>query len=323
MLIEVSKDVYRKYFSTDLNPYVSEAFIGLIGNKTDKVIRLMERDDHAMGLIAGLKDNALCAPFSAPFAGFHYSHEYLSYEIIFEFIFQLKNFVRENNLKKVSITLPPDLYQTNMNAKCVNAFVRQGFTMSTPEIINWIDLKKFDGTWVKTTVAQNYRKALHNQLSFHVVSDEQSMNKVYMIISRNREVQGRKIHMSLHDVVKVSSIMPVDFFLIKDRNGNSMGAGIFYRGHEKIAQGVFVGDVLEHRSIGIMDFLYASIYDYYQKMDYDFIDLGASCLNGEPNIGLLRFKEIHNCAASLKFTFTWSPDLELNIINTENHVAKA
>lgn len=323
MLFEVSKDVYRKFFSTDLNPYVSEAFIGLIENKTDKVIRLMERDDHAMGLIAGLKDNVLCAPFSAPFAGFHYSHEYLSYEIIFEFIFQLKNFVRENNLKKVSITLPPDLYQTNMNAKCVNAFVRQGFTMSTPEIINWIDLKKFDGTWVKNTVAQNYRKALHNQLSFHVVSDEQSMNKVYMIISRNREVQGRKIHMSLHDVMKVNSIMPVDFFLIKDRNGNSMGAGIFYRGHEKIAQGVFVGDVLEHRSIGIMDFLYANIYDYYKKMDYDFIDLGASCLNGEPNIGLLRFKEIHNCATSLKFTFTWSPDLELNTFNTENYVAKA
>lgn len=323
MLIEVSKDVYRKYFSTDLNPYVSEAFIGLIGNKTDKVIRLMERDDHSMGLIAGLKDNALCAPFSAPFAGFHYSHEYLSYEIVFEFISQLKNFVRENSLKRVSITLPPVLYQTNMNAKCVNAFVRQGFTMSTPEIINWIDLKKFDGTWVKNTVAQNYRKASHNQLSFHVVSDEQSKNEVYMIISRNREVQGRKIHMSLHDIVKVSSIMPVDFFLIKDKNGNNMGAGIFYRGHEKIAQGVFIGDVLEHRSIGIMDLLYASIYDYYQKMDYDFIDLGASCLNGEPNIGLLRFKEIHNCAASLKFTFTWSPDLELNIFNTENHVAKA
>ena len=323
MLIEVSKDIYRKHFSTDLNPYISEAFIGLVECKTDKIIRLMKSDDNSMGLIAGLKDNVLCAPFSAPFAGFHYSHEYLSYEIVFDFISQLKNFVRESSIKRVSITLPPGLYQTSMNAKCINAFVRLGFAMSTPEVINWINLKKFDGTWVKQSIASNNRKALRNQLSFHVVSDEQSINEVYMIIFRNREVQGRKIHMSLNDIVKVKSIMPVDFFLIKDRNGNGMGAGIFYRGHEKIAQGIFLGDDLDNRSIGIMDFLYASIYDFYKKMDYDFIDLGASGLNGDPNVGLLRFKEIHNCATSLKFTFTWSPDFELTPLSTENYVAKA
>jgi len=323
MLIEVSKDVYRKYFPTDLNPYITESFLRLVGSKTDKIVRLMRSDDHSMGLIAGLKDNILCAPFSAPFAGFHYSHEYLSCDIIFDFISQLKNFVRENNLHRVTITLPPDLYQTNLNAKCVNVFVRLGFTMSIPEVVNWIDLKKFDGTWVKVSVAQNYRKALRNQLSFHVVSDDQSIQEVYMIISRNREIQGRKIHMSLNDIVQVNTIMPVDFFLIKDSHGDSMGAGVFYRGHEKIAQGIFVGDDLNNRSIGIMDLLYASIYEYYKKMDYDFIDLGASGLNGEPNIGLIRFKEIHNCTTSLKYTFSWSPDLEMNTFKPKNDDAKA
>lgn len=316
-------DVYRKHFPTDLNPYITEPFLRLVGNKTDKIVRLMRSDDHSMGLIAGLKDNILCAPFSAPFAGFHYSHEYLSCDIIFDFISQLKDFVRDNNLRKVTITLPPDLYQTNLNAKCVNVLIRLGFTMSTPEIVHWIDLKKFDGTWVKESVAQNYRKALRNQLSFHVVSDDQSIQEVYLIIYRNREIQGRKIHMSLNDIVQVNTIMPVDFFLIKDSHGDSMGAGVFYRGHEKIAQGIFMGDDLNNRSIGIMDLLYASIFDYYKKMDYDFIDLGASGLNGEPNIGLIRFKEIHNCTTSLKYTFSWSPDLELNTINIKKNDAKA
>lgn len=320
MLIEVSKDVYRKYFSADLNPFISEAFIELVACKTDKIVRLMKNDDVSMGLIAGLKDDSLCAPFSAPFGGFHYSHEYLSYEIVFDFISQLKNFVRENKFKRITITLHPDLYQTNMNAKCINAFVRLNFNMSTPENINWIDLHKFDGVWVKHSVAQNCRKAQNNQLSFSVVTDEQSINDVYTIIFRNREVQGRKIHMSLNDIVQVARIMPVDFFLIKDSNGNNMGAAVFYRGHKKIAQGIFLGDDLENRSLGTMDFMYGSIYDYYKKMDYDFIDLGASGLNGEPNIGLLRFKEIHNCTTSLKYTFTWGPDIEH--LHTEHYAAK-
>jgi hypothetical protein len=322
MLIEVSKDIYRRHFSSDPNPYISEDFISLVENKTDKVVRLMDSNDASMGLIGGLKDNYLCAPFSAPFGGLHYTHEHLSYEVVYDFIAGLKEFLREHGIHKITITLPPDLYQSNMNAKCINAFIRLGFKLLTPEIINWIDLKKFDGNWVKYTVAQNCRKAIKNNLSFHVVTDKQSINEVYMIIFRNREVQGRKIHMTLNDIVKVNTVMPVDFFLIKDHNDESMGAGVFYRGHEKIAQGVFVGDDLDNRSLGIMDLLYSSIYDYYKKMDYDFIDLGSSGLNGEPNIGLLRFKEIHNCAASLKYTFSWSTQDELNATNSENYATK-
>lgn len=306
MLIEVSRDLYRKHFPIDSNLYISEPFLELVRHKVDRIIRLMKLNDNSMGLIAGIKEDAICAPFSAPFAGFHYTHEHLSYEVIENFLLKLKNFVIDNKLKSITITLPPDLYQTNMNAKCINAFYRLGYNMSTPEIIHWIDLKNFDGKWVKNTVAQNYRKAINNNLTFHVVSDEQSINGVYEIIFRNREIQGRKIHMSLSDIINVNTIIPVDFFLVKNLYGKKMGAGVFYRGHDKIAQGIFVGDDMEFRSLGIMDLLYSNIYDFYKKLGYETIDLGTSGLDGEPNIGLIRFKEIHNCAASLKFTFSWS-----------------
>lgn len=114
--------------------------------------------------------------------------------------------------------------------------------------------------------------------------------------------------MSLNDIINVNTIIQVDFFLVKNKYGKNVGAGVFYRGHDKIAQGIFVGDDMENRSIGVMDLLYSNIYDFYKKLDYDVIDLGTSGVNGEPNIGLIRFKEIHNCSASLKFTFSWDPD---------------
>lgn len=308
MLVEVAKDIYRRHFPNDSNLYISESFLELVSGKADRIIRLMKRDDNSIGLVAGIKNGVIRAPFSAPFAGFHYTHEHLSYNVIEDFLIKLKKFVTDNSLKGVSITLPPSFYQPNMNAKCVNAFYRLGYKMSTPEIINWVDLKKFDGTWVKNTVAQNYRKAINNQLTFHVVSDEQSINDVYEIIFLNREVQGRKIHMSLNDIINVNKIIQVDFFQVKNKYGKNVGGGVFYRGHDKIAQGIFVGDDMENRSIGIMDLLYGNIYDFYKNLDYDVIDLGTSGVNGEPNVGLLRFKEIHNCSASLKFTFSWSTD---------------
>ncbi len=36
------------------------------------------------------------------------------------------------------------------------------------------------------------------------------------------------------------------------------------------------------------------------------IDLGKSSTDGVPNIGLVRFKEIHNCISSLRYTFSLS-----------------
>lgn len=308
MLTDTTKTLYRRYFGTDPSPFISEAFLGLVENKTGQLIRLVDENDRSIGLILGLKDGVLCSPFSAPFGGFHYTHEHLSYSVVYDYLSDLKVFVREHGFKRVIITLPPNLYQNNMNAKFINAFIRLGFNMAIPDIQNCMNLKDFDGTWIKNTVGQNCRRAIKNQLSCSIVTDKTSMEDAYEIILRNRIEQERKIHMTLDEILKVSEILPVDFFLVKESSGNNIGAGIFYRGHPKIVQGIFLGDDMEKRSLGIIDFLVMNIYEHYKKMNFEYIDLGISSLCGDPNVGLIRFKEIHNCETTLRFTFWWSPD---------------
>lgn len=310
MVVDIAKDFYRNCLPHDSTPYISEDFIKLVERKTDRVVRLMNVEDKSMGIVAGLKDGVLSAPFSAPFSGFHYTHEYIMYDVISDFISDIKKFVVENNIKKVTITLPPVIYQTNFNAKCINAFIRNGFSGGAPDLTQWVDLNKFDGSWVRSSVAQNIRKAMNNSLTFNVVSDKRSMAKVYCIIYRNRKMQGRKMYMNLDDIFEVSKIFPVDFFLIRDSCHAGVGGAIFYRGHPKIAQGIFLGDDVDNRSIGIMDILYSGVYDYYKNMGFNYIDLGISSLDGEPNTGLIRFKEIHNCNTSIRYTFSWSPNLK-------------
>lgn len=308
MLTEVSKDYYRTYFTTDPSLYISEAFIGLVAHKADKIFRLMDDTDKSMGLILGLKDNMLISPFSAPFGGFHYSHEHISYDVVFNFIAALKDFLAQQGLKGITVTLPPDIYQLNMNAKLSNAFISLGFTLETPNITNHVNLLDFDGTWVKSSIGQNCRKAIRNQLSFHVADDEKSRQDVYDIIYMNRVQQNRKIYMTLDDILKVSEVIPVDFILIKGEEGERMGAGIFYRGNEKIVQAIFLGDLMDKRNLGVMDLLFMKVYERYKAMNFQYIDLGISSLDGTANAGLIRFKEIHNCVSTLRHTFSWSVD---------------
>src|SRR5690554_5016636 len=307
MLGEVSKKEYRRYFTTDPSPFISEAFIALNEKKQDRVIRLIKEGNYSMGLLVGLKDGIMRSPFSAPFGGFHYRNEQLAYDLVYEFLSSLKEYALKEQLKEISITLPPDLYQVNMNAKLVNAFIHLGFTMEMPDINNWINLKEFDGVWIKSVVGQNCRKAAKHGLVWSVATGMEEMMEAYDVIHRNREEQGRKIYMNLKDILEVRKIFPVDFFLIREKNGNCVGAAIFYRGHEKIVQGIFLGDDIEKRNLGIMNYMYMNVYQYYKEMGIEYIDLGTSSLNGEPNSGLIRFKEIHNCETSLRYTFTWAP----------------
>ncbi|MDD4777206.1 MAG: hypothetical protein PHV53_02840 [Fermentimonas sp.] len=305
MLVEVSKRDYRRFFPVDFSPFVSEAFIALNEYKQDEVVRLIRQGEHSVGLLAGLKGGVMKSPFSAPFGGFHYTHEHLAYELIYDFLSDLKEYLIFKGIKKFSLTLPPNLYQVNMNAKIVNAMIRLGYRMELPDLNNWVDLKQFDGTWTKSVVAQNCRKAIKHRLEWSAVTDMAGMKEVYRVIERNRMELGRKIYMTLEDIIRVKEVFPVDFFIIREVNGNCVGGAVLYRGHESIIQGIFMGSDLEKRNLGIIDYMYMNIYDYYKELGFDYIDMGTSSLNGEANPGLLRFKEIHNSVTSLRYTFTW------------------
>lgn len=308
MLTDVSKDIYRNHFVEDSNPYIGEPFIGLVEHKTDKVVRLLCPDNNCpIGLLAGVKDNILSSPFSAPFGGFHFIHEDIFYEEVFHFLSQLKEYGMSQNLQKMEITLPPNIYNSSLNAKLVNAFVRLGYTMHTPDIVNWVDLNNFNESRIKKRVEEQLKAAKKANLSFIHVSDMKMKSEAYEIILNNRTMLGRGIYICFADLLDINKIFPVDFFLVKSNDGENIGAAIFYRGHKKIVQAIFWGDIIPRKPFPTMDFLVINLFSFYKNLGYDFIDLALSSKDGIPNAGLIRFKEVRNCISSLRFTFSWTP----------------
>lgn len=308
MLKELTKSEYRHHFPGASHPYIQENFINLIEGKRCEVIRLMQDNDNSLGLVVGVCGQTIRSPFSAPFGGFHYSHEQIFYNTIADFIESLKIYLKDKGFKSIHITLPPDIYQTNMNSKTIHNLICAGFSIDATDITNWIDLKQWDGNWVYNKVAQNCRKAMRNGLKLVRANNADEMQEAYAIVAQNRTENGREIHMAYEDVEQVSQIMPVDYFLIRDENNASHAAGIYYRGTPKIIQGIFFGDKLESRALGAMDLLYMGVFDFYKELGYDFIDMGTSSMDGAPNIGLVRFKETHNSSTSLRYTFKWTND---------------
>ena len=304
MLYEVSREIYHNLFRQDLNLFISIRFIDLNKKKVDKLVYLVnDKNKASVGIVFGKKDNELLCPFSAPFGGFHYRHEKISPVIISDFLTDLKTYCTTNEIKKIEIVLPPDIYGQSINAKLVNALIRNGFHMLLPELTNIGDLKAFNGEFTDYKSRKCFRQAEKHSLIFRVASTLEEKSGAYDIILKNRQWLKRPMSMTFKEVMDISKIWDVDFFFVTNDENKKLSAAIFYRAHKKIVQAIWWGDVEEGRGFRAMDFLCNHLWKYYKALEYEYIDLGISTEDGIPNDGLLRFKESLDAYTSLKFRF--------------------
>lgn len=308
MLLEVDHKEFKNRFVNQPNPFISLDFLALNQHKVDRLVYFIENKKKKIdiGLIIGIKDNILLSPFSAPFGGFYFRHNNIFINEIDIFISQLQQYVVDNKFKAIKIILPPDLYHSSLNAKMINTLIRNKFKMQIPDIVSWIDLKTFSGTFTDGNSRNNLRKAYNNKLSFSRVTKELDKQTVFKLVKENRQWLDRSIYMTFDDLKKTENLWPIDYFQVLDIDKNLLSAAVFYRSHPKIIYGAFWGDNEKGRSLRAMDFMSNNIWSFYKDLNYSFIDLGTSTESGIPNEGLLRFKETHEGTSSLRFSFKWS-----------------
>ena len=303
MLIEVNEESYKKYFPNDPHPFISSSFITLNNSKTDRIIRLVhDSEKPEIGLIAGIKNNNLLSPFSAPFGGFHFKKENVYSDTVDIFISSLKEYLEVKQLG-IKLILPPYIYHQTFNAKCANSLIRHGFNLELPDITSWIDLYNFTGKYSQKNSREYYRQAERNNLVFEITQKEDDHEEIFEIIRENRARFGRPIYMTLADIKKTGDLWPVDFFKVSTPEGDIVASAIFYRFHSDVVYAVFWGDNDMGRPLRAMDYMLLNLWSYYKDKGYQYIDLGISTEEGTPNNGLLRFKETHEAVSTLKYSF--------------------
>lgn len=301
----LSESYYRETFSKAFNPYIRHEFIAHNAHKVEGFIHLANTDKKPdLGIVLGIRNNCLLAPFSAPFGGFHYRHELVYSTEVDAFIKSINDYFEQQSFDSLSITLPPSIYSSHINAKVISSFFRTGFTMQAADVTNFIPLHQVGDKFSERTARDYYAQAVKHGLTFNKVTDTTDLEKVYAIIHDNRARMGRPIFMTLDDVLEMEQLWPVDFFLIEDSNKNPIAAAIFYQAHHHTVQAVLWGDSEQGRPLRAMDFMIFELCRFYKTLDYAFIDLGISTEKSIPNPHLLRFKESHESYTDIRYTFS-------------------
>lgn len=307
-ILETNAEGYKKIFPSTYHIYNSVEFNLLNGERCDKILFLVFKDSrNRLGLIAGIKNNKLYTPFSAPFAGFSFVKENTSLLQLEATVDALLTYISDKGYTGLHYTMPPLFYNQLFNNKLLNVLYRRDFTISAIDVNYELDLQKMDNDY-EANIWYNARKNLKISLKqeFTCIKCETDplILEAYNVIQENRERKELPLKMTFEQVKKTSEIISADFFLLRNNSMNVAAAQIFHVA-PGIVQVIYWGDIPDYASHKPMNFLAFYIFNYYKKLGLKYIDIGPSSQNSVPNYGLCEFKESIGCGISSKYTFTY------------------
>lgn len=302
---EVTAKDYQSVIPNPIHIFNTAQFTDLNRSKCEHVFYLIFKDTKIrLGIIMGLRDNLLVSPFSASFGGLDFVSSDVKLCQIDATIASLINWAEEKGFKGIRIIPPPFFYSEDFSAKVTNCMYRAGFETRNLELNYHFQTTDLSETYEQTiwyNAKKNLKKANSYGLFFEKLNAHQG-KLAYDVIAQNRGQRGFPLRLSWNDLEKTSSIIPIDFFLVKNTT-SSIGAAIVFHLAPSIVRVVYWGDLPEFSEYKTMNFLSFNVFQYYKNQGIRLIDIGHSTVDSIPNHGLCEFKESIGCSIGLLFEF--------------------
>lgn len=304
----VTPDQYREVIAQPMSVFHSTEFNALNRRLTPEIFHFLFRDKkYRAGLIAGIKDEWMTSPFSAPYGGFSLLND-VSPAAISEIIKGLSDFVKGKGLKGLRLTLPPIFYDPHSLSVICHGLLSEGFQITITDLNNQLELTQEKSINILFTGdgRRNLRIARENGLHVECTNKPEGLALAYEVIRQNREIRGFPLKMSLMQVKETLGVVRGDVFLCKTVDQVVTAAAIVFRVNSSIAQVIYWGHLEEFDKQRPMALLAYEVARFYRDKGFSYLDIGPSTEQGKINEGLYRFKQSIGCTASLKFTFEQS-----------------
>jgi hypothetical protein len=307
-ILAVTYEEYERLIPHPYQAFGSAAFNKANEDKCEKVHYLLFKDGkYRLGLIVGQREKELKSPFSAPFGGFSFLQPDIKLGYLDTALEVLQQWALQNSLQQVRLTLPPAIYHNTFIAKQINALFRAGYRIDQTDLNYQFVLQQFNLEQYPETIwynaKKNFRIAMQQHLQFVHCNNEMEKKLAYDVIQQNREARGFPLRMSWQQVQLSASMMPADFFLVKDDNATAVAAAIVFQVASQIVQVIYWGDLPAYSALKTMNFLSCQVFNHYHQKGMAIVDIGPSTENSVPNHGLCEFKESIGCTISPKHSF--------------------
>ena len=235
--------------------------------------------------------------------------ENLSIADAFELANKLTEYAKSKNFQVIKITLPPNLYQKRLSNYMEYSFFRLGFRYTKREITSILFLEKtIEETKKKFRPShlRAVRKAIENNIT---VKESKDIASFYTILKNNLKIRhGVTPTHTLKELKHLFYMFPKKVKLFSAFLDEMMIAGVVtFQINKRVLLAFYISHDEHYSELRAVNILFYKIFEWAIKSKYEIFDFGIFTINGEPNMGLGRFKE--NFGASGIFRDT----IELNL----------
>ena len=222
---------------------------------------------------------------------------------------QLIKYAKGKKFQSIKINLPPNLYQRRLSNYMEYSFFKHGFKYSKREITSILFLEKtIEKTKKKFRPShlRAVRKAIEKNI---IVKESKDIEAFYTILKNNLEIRhGVSPTHTLGELKQLFNLFPKKIKLFSAFFDEQMIAGVVtFQINQRVLLAFYISHDECFSELRAVNLLFYHIFEWAIKFKFQIFDFGIFTINGEPNMGLGRFKE--NFGASGIFRDT----IELNL----------
>lgn len=242
-----------------------------------------------------------CSPLRGSFGGF-WGSDRLAVEDYEHFVSAALAYLSDQGAERVTITLPPLSYAPDATALQYAVLSRLGLKVARWELTQHL-----------TVSERPFRQCVHKEKRRRLNMAERDdvsaalmpvdrQEDVYQLLSSARAVSDIPLSMSWESLKQMSETFPSDvLFVGANATGGLVGGAIAIRVSSRVAYALYYGNHTTWKdrlpALKALEFLY----DWCRDRGISVLDLGASSIEGNIDMGILQFKQSLGASVSLKF----------------------
>ena len=214
-------------------------------------------------------------------------------------------YAKKNKLDGVRLTIPPIFYQNRASNYIDYALLRNGFKYLKREVTSTLFIEndvKANLSKFKPSHARAVRKAKEIGIDIKVSQDVESF---YAILKENLKIRhGVNPTHSIQELYDLIDLFPNSINIFGAFYNNEMIAGVLnFIIKDDVALAFYISHKEKFQELRPLNLLFYSIFEWCIKEKIKVYDFGIFTVDGEPNMGLGRFKENFGASGIFRDTF--------------------
>ena len=301
----VAETLPQLRFSGKLSLYNSPEYISLwhkLENFTFLIVNL-EREEIAAHINFQVKENTGFSILTAPFGSLSISDD-VDFETLSKFIDFVESHLRTEGVREIKIKHYPRIYHPESYEKVASTLALNGYKASTIDLNQVIQISNnsFDQI-IHPMEKRNLLKSKKTGIFFteHPNTEAEIVFNGIESFRRSRKIP---VNIDLKSIMNLADKFPDKYsFFSASMENNMVAATICVEVKDSVLYNFLPAHNSDYNSFSPLVFLMEQLYKYYSNKAFEYIDLGVSSIDNDPQKGLIRFKERLGCISFSKLTF--------------------